>query len=138
MDVNGIPEMMYKSINNCPIDLRKNLYGNLILSGATTLFPGFASRLELEMKKLYKEIGLKDTNNKKIKININVIDSPRRKYSVFIGASIIANYYNSPDSTDYWVTIDEWLECGENAINKENLIKNKIQSYFKDNIKKTK
>ena len=134
MDVNGIPEMMYKSINNCPIDLRKNLYGNLILSGATTLFPGFASRLELEMKKLYKEIGLKDTNNKKIKININVIDSPRRKYSVFIGASIIANYYNSPDSKDYWVSIDEWLECGENAVNKENLIKNKIQSYFKDNI----
>ena len=138
MDVNGIHEMMYKSINNCPIDLRKNLYGNLILSGATTLFPGFASRLELEMKKLYKENNLKDTNNKKIKISINVIDSPRRKYSVFIGASIIANYYNSPDSNDYWVTIDEWLECGENAVNKENLIKNKIQSYFKDNLKKNK
>ena len=135
MDVNGIPEMMYKSINNCPIDLRKNLYGNLILSGATTLFPGFASRLELEMKKLYKEVK-KDNNNKKVKVSINVIDSPRRKYSVFIGASIIANYYNSPDSKDYWVSIDEWLECGENAINKDNLIKNKIQSYFKDNIKK--
>ena len=133
-DVNGIPEMMFKSINNCPIDLRKNLYGNLILSGATTLFPGFATRLELEMKKLYKENNLKTAENKKIKISINVIDSPRRKFSVFIGASIIGNYYNSPDSDDYWVSIDEWLECGENAINKENLIKNKIQSYFKDNI----
>ena len=72
--------------------------------------------------------------NKKIKIRINVIDSPRRKYSVFIGAGIIGNYYNSPDSDDYWVSIDEWLECGENTVNKENLIKNKIQSYFKDNI----
>ena len=125
-DVNGIPEMMYKSINNCPIDLRKNLYGSLIL--------------ELEMKKLYKENNLKLADNKKIKISINVIDSPRRKFSVFIGASIIGNYYNSPDSNDYWVIIDEWLECGENAINKENLVKNKIQSYFKDNtnIKKNK
>jgi actin-related protein 2 len=99
-DVNGIPEMMFKSINNCPIDLRKNLYGNLILSGATTLFPGFATRLELEMKKLYKENNLKMTENKKIKISINVIDSPRRKFSVFIGASIIGNYYNSPDRLD--------------------------------------
>ena len=134
MDVNGIPEMMFKSINNCPIDLRKSLYGNIILSGATTLFPGFASRVELEMKKLYKEQALKNVENKKIKISINVIDSPRRKYSVFIGASIIGNYYNTADSEDYWVTIDEWLECGENAVNKENLIKNKIQSYFKDNI----
>ena len=138
MDVNGIPEMMFKSINNCPLDLRKNLYGNIILSGATTLFPGFASRVELEMKKLYKEISLKNTENKKIKISINVIDSPRRKYSVFIGASIIGNYYNTQDSGDYWVTIDEWLECGENAVNKENIIKNKIQSYFKDNITKKK
>ena len=134
-DVNGIPEMMFKSINNCPIDLRKNLYGNLILSGATTLFPGFATRLELEMKKLYKEASAKSSDHKKAKVSINVIDSPRRKYSVFIGASIIGNYYNSSDSNDYWVSIDEWLECGENVVNKENLIKSKIQSYFKDNFK---
>ena len=133
-EANGIPEMMFKSINNCPIDLRKSLYGNIIFSGATTLFPGFASRVELEMKKLYKENALKNVENKKIKININVIDSPRRKYSVFIGASIIGNYYNTGDSEDYWVSIDEWLECGDSAVNKENLIKNKIQSYFKDNI----
>jgi len=136
LDVNGIPEMMYKSINNCPIDLRKSLYGSLILSGATTLFPGFASRLELEVKKLYKEGIVKHNENKKSKISINVIDSPRRKYSVFIGASIIGNYYNTPDSKDYWVSIDEWLECGENVLNKENLVKSKIQSYFKDNLKK--
>ena len=128
--------MMYKSINNCPIDLRKSLYGSLILSGATTLFPGFASRLELEVKKLYKEGIVKHNENKKSKISINVIDSPRRKYSVFIGASIIGNYYNTPDSKDYWVSIDEWLECGENVLNKENLVKSKIQSYFKDNLKK--
>ena len=134
MDVNGIPEMMFKSINNCPMDLRKSLYGNMILSGATTLFPGFASRVELDMKKLYKQEALKNVENKSIKININVIDSPRRKYSVFNGATIIGNYYNTDDSDNYWVTIDEWLECGEEVVNKENLIKNKIQSYFKDNI----
>ena len=69
-DVDGIPEMMYKSINNCPIDLRKDLYGNLILSGATTLFPGFATRLENDMKRLYKENSLKNADNKTIKINI--------------------------------------------------------------------
>ena len=136
MDVNGIPEMVFKSINNCPIDLRKNLYGNLILSGATTLFPGFATRLELDMKKLYKEASQRSAEHKKTKMSINVLDSPRRKYSVFIGASIIGNYYNFPDTKDYWVSIDEWLECGDNVVSKENVIKNKIQSYFKDNVKK--
>ena len=138
MDVDGIPEMMFKSINNCPVDLRKNLYGNLILSGATTLFPGFASRLEIDLKRIHKEMSAKSSDTKKNKVSINVIDSPRRRYSVFVGASIIANYYNYPDSNDYWLSIDEWLECGENAINRENLVKNKIQSYFKDNVKKNK
>ena len=70
---------------------------------------------------------------KKIKININVLDHPNRKYSVFIGAGIIANYYNTEESRDYWITRDEWLECEEN-INKENLLKEKCQNYFKEKL----
>ena len=116
------------------MDLRKPFYEHIVLSGASTMFPGYASRLLKEMINIYIEKGLENVKDKTVRIEMDVIDSPRRKYSVFIGASIIGNYYNTADSEDYWVTIDEWLECGENAVNKENLIKNKIQSYFKDNI----
>jgi actin-related protein 2 len=132
-EYDGIPYMMMKSINKCPIDCRKGLYSGIVLSGATTLFPGFASRIENEIKKLYKETALKLAKEKRIKININVIDSPKRKYSVFIGASIIANHYNSEGNEDYWITRDEWLECEDTGdYTKENLIKNKCQSYLKD------
>ncbi len=132
-EYDGIPYMMMKSINKCPIDCRKSLYSNIVLSGANTLFPGFASRIENEIKKIYKETALKLTKDKKIKININVIDSPKRKYSVFIGASIIANHYNAEGNEDYWITRDEWLECEDTGdYTKENLIKNKCQSYLKD------
>ena len=132
-EYDGIPIMMMRSINNCPIDCRKGLYGNIILSGANTLFPGFASRIENEIKKLYKKSALKLAKDKKIKININVVDSPKRKYSVFIGASIIANHYNNIENEDYWITRDEWLECEDKgSYTKENLIKNKCQSYLKD------
>ena len=132
-EYDGIPYMMMKSINKCPIDCRKGLYSGIVLSGATTLFPGFASRIENEIKKLYKETALKLAKEKKIKININVIDSPKRKYSVFIGASIIANHYNTEGNDDYWITRDEWLECEDTGdYTKENLIKNKCQSYLKD------
>ena len=132
-EYDGIPYMMMKSINKCPIDCRKGLYSGIVLSGATTLFPGFASRIENEIKKLYKETALKLAKEKKIKININVIDSPKRKYSVFIGASIIANHYNAEGNEDYWITRDEWLECEDTGdYTKENLIKNKCQSYLKD------
>ena len=132
-EYDGIPYMMMKSINKCPIDCRKGLYSGIVLSGATTLFPGFASRIENEIKKLYKETALKLAKEKRIKININVIDSPKRKYSVFIGASIIANHYNTEGNEDYWITRDEWLECEDTGdYTKENLIKNKCQSYLKD------
>ena len=132
-EYDGIPIMMMKSINNCPVDCRPGLYKNIILSGASTLFPGFASRVENEIKNLYKQTTLKHTKEKKIKISINVIDSPKRKYSVFIGASIIANHYNNSENDDYWITRDEWLDCEDKgSYTKENLIKNKCQSYLKD------
>ena len=55
------------------MDLRKILYKNIVLSGASTMFAGYASRLEKEVKSLYKEKGLKNTADKNIKININII-----------------------------------------------------------------
>ena len=76
------------------------------------MFPGYASRLFQEMKETYKEKALSNVKNKDIKINIDVIDSPRRKHSVFIGATILANYKED----NYWITKQEYEECGEKII----------------------
>ena len=35
----GIHAIVYESINSCPFDVRKELYKNIVLSGATTMFP---------------------------------------------------------------------------------------------------
>ena len=82
------------------------------------MFPGYASRLLKEIKKVYKEKALNNVKNKEIKINIDVIDSPRRKHSVFIGATILANFYNLKD-VGYWITKQEYEECGEQIILKK-------------------
>ena len=82
------------------------------------MFAGCASRIEKEIKALYVEKGLKNTSNKNIKININIIDSPRRKYSVFIGATVLANIYNE-QQTEYWITKQDWDECGPDIIFKK-------------------
>ena len=79
------------------------------------MFPGYASRLLKEIKKVYKEKALNNVENKEIKINIDVIDSPRRKHSVFIGATILANYKDD----NYWITKQEYEECGEKIILKK-------------------
>ena len=87
------------------------------------MFPGFVSRLEKEMKDIYIEKILDNVVDKTIKININIIDSPRRKYSVFIGATILAKAYNNPNNTvandQYWITKHDWDECGSDIIFKK-------------------
>ncbi len=85
------------------------------------MFPGFSSRLESEVKTLYKERILKNSGGE-IKINLNIIDTPRRKYSVFIGACFLANLYGEYE--DYWISKKEWEEIGPSIIHKkcQNLI----------------
>jgi actin beta/gamma 1 len=52
MECDGIHITVYNSIMECDIDTRKNLYGNILLSGATTMFEGFAKRMEKEIEAL--------------------------------------------------------------------------------------
>ena len=84
------------------------------------MFPGYASRIEIELKKLYTENNLKLAKNKQIKIPITIIDSPRRKYSVFIGATILSNLYNNATAErDYWISKGDWEESGPNIVLKK-------------------
>jgi centractin len=47
----GISQSLIYSVNRCDVDLRANLYSNIVLSGGSTLFPGFGDRLLSEVKK---------------------------------------------------------------------------------------
>ena len=123
--------------------MRVELYQNIVLSGATTMFPGYASRLLNEIEALYKEKTLKieptksddgektskskstETGNgektsKKNKV-IKIIDSARRKYSVFIGATVLAQFENSEkgENSGYWITKQDWEEVGPDIVLKK-------------------
>jgi actin len=80
MEAAGIHETTYNSIMKCDVDIRKDLYGNIVLSGGTTMFPGIADRMS-------KEITALAPSSMKIK----VVAPPERKYSVWIGGSILAS-----------------------------------------------
>ena len=84
------------------------------------MFPGYTSRVDSELRKLYVDNNLKLAQNKTIKIPINIIDSPRRKYSVFIGATILSNLMNNAiGEKDYWISKEEWAEAGPNIVLKK-------------------
>merc|ERR1719310_1557918 len=80
MEASGIHEATYDSIMKCDVDIRKDLYANIVLSGGTTMFPGMRERMEKEMKALAPAT-----------MSIKVIAPPERKYSVWIGGSILAS-----------------------------------------------
>jgi actin-related protein 2 len=112
----GVSEVVFNCINNCPIDTRKDLYQNILLSGGTTMFPGFPTRLENDIHNLYKKVILKGDKSTKLKFDIEVIDPPRRKYNVFIGAGVYCNA--SDQAPDWWITKQDWEEAGPQCLKK--------------------
>ena len=45
IEMPALHEMVYQSIMKCDLDVRKDLYNNVILSGGSTMFPGVPERL---------------------------------------------------------------------------------------------
>jgi len=101
----GIHKLTHKSINKCDIDIRKDLYKNTVLSGGTTMFKNIDERLEKEMK------ALAPNGN-----DIKIIAPPERKYSVWIGGSILASLSTFEEM---WVTKNEYDESGPTIVHRK-------------------
>ncbi|XP_062605136.1 actin, adductor muscle-like [Saccostrea cucullata] len=101
----GVHETLYNSIMKCDVDLRKDLFANTVLSGGTTLFPGIADRLR-------KEIAALAPSEMKIKI----IVPPERKYSVWIGGSILASF---SDFLQKCIDKQEYNEFGPSFVHRK-------------------
>lgn len=80
MEAGGIHEITYDSIMKCDVDIREALYGNIVLSGGSTMFPGIESRMSREITALAPS-----------SMKIKVVARPHRKYSVWIGGSILTS-----------------------------------------------
>ena len=101
----GIHELVHSSIMKCSVDIRKELYSNIVIAGGNTLFPRFSDRLQ-------KELVLLSTNNQPIKI----ISPKNRKISSWIGGSVLG----SLTSTDnFFVTKYEYQEYGPNQLHRK-------------------
>lgn len=72
------------------MNLRREFYNNILISGGTSMLPGFPTRLLKEVGGRFREKILKGASVSS-SIKIRVIDPPTRKYNVFIGASIMAS-----------------------------------------------
>nr|CAD7430572.1 unnamed protein product [Timema monikensis] len=105
MEASGIHETTYNSIMKCDVDIRKDLYANTVLSGGTTMYPGIADRMQ-------KEITALAPSTMKIKI----IAPPERKYSVWIGGSILASLSTFQQM---WISKQEYDESGPSIVHRK-------------------
>lgn len=78
LEAQGIHETTYASIMKCDLDIRKDLYGNIVMSGGTTMYAGISDRMQ-------KEITALAPSSMKVKI----VAPPERKYSVWIGGRYV-------------------------------------------------
>jgi len=51
-DISGLHEVTFQSIMRCDVDIRPDLYANIVLSGGNTLFKSMEDRLEKEIMTL--------------------------------------------------------------------------------------
>jgi|ERR1712071_177453 len=101
----GIHDLAFDSIMECDIDIRKELYSNIVLSGGTTMYEGLSDRLRSEIKKSAPNT-----------IDIKVISPPERKYSVWIGGSILASLSTFQKM---WITKKDYNENGPGIVHKK-------------------
>merc|ERR1719310_2348062 len=76
----GIHDVTFQSIARCDIDIRRDLYANVVLSGGSTMFQGIGERMTKELTSLAPST-----------MKIKVVAPPERKYSVWIGGSILSS-----------------------------------------------
>jgi len=101
----GIHSLTYESIMKCDVDIRKELYNNVVLSGGTTMFPGIAERLHKELTALAPPT-----------IRVKVVAPPERKYSVWIGGSILSSLSTFQQM---WISKEEYDESGPGIVHRK-------------------
>jgi actin-related protein len=101
----GIHDCTFQTIMKCDVDIRKDLYANIVLSGGTTMFPGIAERMTKEIVALAPST-----------MKIKVVAPPERKYSVWIGGSILASLSTFQQM---WISKAEYDESGPSIVHRK-------------------
>jgi len=99
----GVHHLVHGTVNSCDVDIRKDILGNVLLSGGTTCIRGFPERLQNELSKICHT-------------DVRVTAPKGRNYSAWEGASMVAN---SPAFSSRWITKREWEEYGPSIAHKK-------------------
>ncbi|XP_024946714.1 actin-related protein 3 isoform X2 [Cephus cinctus] len=83
-------------IQNCPIDVRRPLYNNIVLSGGSTMFKDFGKRLQRDIKKtvdarLKLSEKLSGGHITPKPIDVQVVSHYKQRSAVWVGGALLAD-----------------------------------------------
>ena len=104
-EASGIHDCTFQTIMKCDVDIRKDLYQNIVMSGGTTMFQGIGDRMTKELTALAPST-----------MKIKVVAPPERKYSVWIGGSILSSLSTFQQM---WISKNEYDESGPSIVHRK-------------------
>jgi len=105
MDCGGVDQMIQESLSECDIHVRKALSQAVLLSGGTTLLPGFKERVQYHLEK-----GLNEEYVPK------VLAPEERTLSTWIGGSILGSL---PNFRQMWISGDDYHDKGPRIVHEK-------------------
>ncbi|CAR29155.1 hypothetical protein ZYGR_0Z00760 [Zygosaccharomyces rouxii] len=111
-----LPTVLDQTIQACPIDVRKGLYNNIVLSGGSTMFKDFGRRLQRDLKSIVNNriaeterlSGARSTG-----VDVQVISHRKQRNAVWFGGSLLAQ---TPEFKGYCHTKKDYEEYGPEIV----------------------
>lgn len=101
----GLHEAIYASIAGCDMDLRRDMYANVVLSGGTSMFRNIEVRLQQDIARMAPST-----------MRVKIIADPERCFAVWSGGSVLASLSSFQNM---WIDAAEYDEVGPSIIHRK-------------------
>ncbi|EDO16815.1 hypothetical protein Kpol_1056p16 [Vanderwaltozyma polyspora DSM 70294] len=111
-----LPTVVDHTIQACPIDVRKGLYNNIVLSGGSTMFKDFSRRLQRDIKSIVNSRIIQNeavTGVKSTGVDVQVISHRKQRNAVWFGGSLLAQ---TAEFKSYCHTKKDYEEYGPEIV----------------------
>ena len=98
LEIPGVSQATHNSIMRCGIGIRQEMWASVVLSGGSTMFPGFSTRLLRDLVSFASQ-----------SVEVNIFAPPERIHFVWIGGSVMASLNAFKNM---WITKSEFIENG--------------------------
>lgn len=94
----GVQNMVVDSISMTDIDIRKDLFQNVVLTGGNSCFKGFTERLQRQIPEIAPQ-----------NVRVKVINAAERQFTPWVGGSILSSLGSFQQM---WMSRQEFEEHG--------------------------